>query len=669
MRRVLSFALCTVASLLWFAALSHSPVLAGRVRKDLPSSENGSSGTAAATCIDSATPYAAVLNGKVTVDNSCSIFAGQTYPNYVQTLAPSDHSFTLTVTPILWENGASSLASRQTILHLEFSSTNPNLALQSFVIGGLTEANGNLTPAYVTCDLDQTGSFPYVLPAVSDNQPGDTIAACTQPTMSPQGVTPDEQGHTSVIQATPIQFADTNTTRWDIVGLAGSNPLASPLPSVDIVVAGFPNDLSPDVDPNNPPSTPPPTNNLTQSFMADPSNFLAVAFDSGTGSSVSAGTLSIPTVTASLSNDSIAAAKVVDSDAATGAGFTDQINTASAEPHEASDGTVVNAPTSPADPILPATCFDGGTTDAALFRTVWYSFTPPTDGTVTIDTANSRYDTVLAVFTGAPGSLALLGGGCSDDFTDNNNDVHRQAKLTDVPVTHNTQYFILVGESPTQAPPPVNLLNDPSTDQAASPAVTVAAPLSNDATLFLSVKAALASAPDFTLSATQLSPSSVTAGGSATSSITVAPLNGFAGDVILTCSVTGGGTPAPTCSFNPATVPNGTGTSTLTVNTTAPKAADLLPKGGKIFAFLLLPFGGLVVLELGAITPRKRWFGAFLSLLILTCLVCLPGCGGGSSSGSTGGQGQPGTPHGTYTITISGTSGSLTHMTSVSLTL
>ena len=54
----------------------------------------------------------------------------------------------------------------------------------------------------------------------------------------------------------------------------------------------------------------------------------------------------------------------------------------------------------------------------------------------------------------------------------------------------------------------------------------------------------------YALNATALNPPSVSAGGAATSTITVTPANGYTGSVTLSCSsITGGGTPAPTCAF------------------------------------------------------------------------------------------------------------------------
>lgn len=77
--------------------------------------------------------------------------------------------------------------------------------------------------------------------------------------------------------------------------------------------------------------------------------------------------------------------------------------------------------------------------------------------------------------------------------------------------------------------------------------------------------------PSYTLGAAALSPSPVTAGGTATSTITVTPANGYTGSVTPSCSSVTGGTPVPTCSFNPSKVVisgSSAGTSTLTVSTT-----------------------------------------------------------------------------------------------------
>lgn len=161
-----------------------------------------------------------------------------------------------------------------------------------------------------------------------------------------------------------------------------------------------------------------------------------------------------------------------------------------------------------------------------------------------------------------------------------------------------------------------------------------------------------------------------------TSTITVTPANGFTGSVSLTASVTSspsGAQYAPTLSFGSTSpVPiTGTsaGTATLTISTTAATANLEYPThpagrwyatGGSVLACVLLFW--LPV-------RRRAWrnlLGIVALLVVLTCGVLA--CGGGSSS-SSGGGGISGTTPGSYTITVTGTSGSLQIPGSVSLTV
>jgi phospholipase C len=74
----------------------------------------------------------------------------------------------------------------------------------------------------------------------------------------------------------------------------------------------------------------------------------------------------------------------------------------------------------------------------------------------------------------------------------------------------------------------------------------------------------------YALTAAALNPGSVTAGGVASSAITITPANGYTGNVTLSCAAIAGNA-APSCSFsiNPVPISGGTAaTSTLTVSTT-----------------------------------------------------------------------------------------------------
>ncbi len=170
------------------------------------------------------------------------------------------------------------------------------------------------------------------------------------------------------------------------------------------------------------------------------------------------------------------------------------------------------------------------------------------------------------------------------------------------------------------------------------------------------VKYAQPVTPTFTLSATPLSPATASPGGSATSTVTVTPDNGFSGSVTLSCSISPAVALGPTCSAASATT---AAPGTLTVNTTATTALLQHPANdgsSRLFYALFLPFGGMALLGLGFGSfgsRRKKWFGFLLLGLLVSSLLLMPACGGSSSHSGHGGS--AGTPAGSYTITVSGT--------------
>jgi Beta-propeller repeat len=178
-----------------------------------------------------------------------------------------------------------------------------------------------------------------------------------------------------------------------------------------------------------------------------------------------------------------------------------------------------------------------------------------------------------------------------------------------------------------------------------------------------------ATSPDFALSATALSPSSVAQGVSATSTVTVTALNGYSGTVNLTCSVTGGGSPAPRCTLSPTST-TGSGSSTVTVH--AIGASGALFRSTSIFYASWLPIFGLSLLAVQLCSPQRRKPRSFLLLgIVMTVLFFLPACGG--SSHTTPPATCAGcTPAGNYTINVTGTdsvNANLTHPLPSSLTL
>jgi len=182
----------------------------------------------------------------------------------------------------------------------------------------------------------------------------------------------------------------------------------------------------------------------------------------------------------------------------------------------------------------------------------------------------------------------------------------------------------------------------------------------------------------FTMSAPAFS---VTAGATTNNSflITVAPTNGFTGNVTLAASITSspsGAVNIPTLSFGSSAMVSITSanpaTATLTVTTTAsqqgpctagnelPRSFGRYARGGGVLAFALL---------LG-IRPRRRRVRDALGMLAL--LVALAGgvvaCGGSKAAICTPTT-IAGTTAGTYTITVTGSSATATASRTITLTV
>ena len=87
----------------------------------------------------------------------------------------------------------------------------------------------------------------------------------------------------------------------------------------------------------------------------------------------------------------------------------------------------VDAKSSKADPL--PSCQNVG-------HTVWYTFTPSTDATITADTFGSDYDTVLTVYTRSRGKFTEVA--CNDDTATN-----LQSEVT-FNATTGTTYYIMV---------------------------------------------------------------------------------------------------------------------------------------------------------------------------------------------------------------------------------
>jgi hypothetical protein len=194
-----------------------------------------------------------------------------------------------------------------------------------------------------------------------------------------------------------------------------------------------------------------------------------------------------------------------------------------------------------------------------------------------------------------------------------------------------------------------------------------------DATTPHDVPVALTVNADFDVPATVVTCTPVAAGGTSTCSIPIGP-NGqptFASNVTYPCP-TAGFPNLSFCTFNPVSLPSGSGATTvvLSVHTTQ-AVANLRQRGpfqpsAPLLAFWLsLPAMGIV--SLGAqCRSRKGLAGLAGALLVVALAGFLTACGG---SGGGGGGGQPGTTKGTYTFNVDASSNGITHSAPMTLTV
>jgi subtilase family serine protease len=150
------------------------------------------------------------------------------------------------------------------------------------------------------------------------------------------------------------------------------------------------------------------------------------------------------------------------------------------------------------------------------------------------------------------------------------------------------------------------------------------------------------------------------------STLTISGVHGFSGTVDLKC------TPPPStaqmgCTVNPTSVTLGGSpmTAAVSISTTAAHSASLMALDLRNPRFGLASSGALLagVFIIGIPVRRRRLMIAipFLAFALLAAAV---GCGGSGSSPKT-----PGTAAGTYTVSVTASSGSTSHTTNVSVTV
>jgi hypothetical protein len=168
--------------------------------------------------------------------------------------------------------------------------------------------------------------------------------------------------------------------------------------------------------------------------------------------------------------------------------------------------------------------------------------------------------------------------------------------------------------------------------------------------------------PDFTFglgSGTSTS-QTVNPGQNASFGLALASLGSFTGAINFSCAITPVVTPAPSCNLSSGSMQLGTSAESLTVTLGTTAAVDAsLPSPNRVPPPGMPLAGPFLALCLTGLCMRKRKLqqvlgAAMMELALVACISC-----GGSSSSST--HMTPGTPAGTYTATITATSGNLSH--------
>jgi uncharacterized protein (TIGR03118 family) len=171
-------------------------------------------------------------------------------------------------------------------------------------------------------------------------------------------------------------------------------------------------------------------------------------------------------------------------------------------------------------------------------------------------------------------------------------------------------------------------------------------------------------APTFGFS-TSAGAATVPMGGSTTATVSVAPVNGFSGNVTLACS----GLPAKaTCNFSPSSLAVSstsvaTGSVTIQTGMTTKTERRSLGRTGVAFA-LLIPVSSVLIFR--GRRQGSRRMDALRMLGLMIAFVAVSGLFAGCSDKK---KVTPGTPPGTTTVTMTATAGSVTQQTTFGLTV
>lgn len=469
--------------------------------------------------------------------------------------------------------------------------------------------------------------------------------------------------------------------------------------------------------------------------------YLAIVSD-GSGHTFKLGGLSTPpTATPATNNTKLTATAI------SGTHFQDFVDTSSLSPSE----DAVGAMQSPNGFVLPTAPSCNPTNDVTnqkdtrVFRAAWYSYTAPSNGSVTISTAKSRYDTLLYVLNGntevacnddsAGGLLqssvtfgAAAGTSYSvvvlhtppeqtPDFSGNTAGNIGYPLSTDgalyfdfqftpsaptaslapgslpfgtqlINTNSDSQPFSLSNNGPSDltissivasagfsqtnncptslaanASCDINVVFSPTATGASSGTVTVTDNASNSP----QVGHLSGTGTDYQVSITPPASATISAGQQISTTITVAPASGFNSTVALTCSISPVKSLGPTCSFSPNSIQNGSGTSTLTISTSASSSARRWLSMRAMYAFICPLFFGFVGIGWKAKLARRRKLALLFTCLALLCISVFASCGGSQQPPPPPPSG--GTPAGSYTANISAAGAGGTRTASLNFTV